>query len=359
MTQNQSWSLNFGRWGSVSVRIHYFLLLSVAAIFGAEWNIGATNVNFFSGTAMVTALAFLVAIAIHQIAHVFATRSIGGQVDEIVLMPWGGNCQSDLPRDSFLPLAAHVAGPFVNGMLFLLGASILLKTGRADIVGLMNPFHPHPLSAGDIQSSIVTIFTWVNFQLMIVNLIPCFPFDGARMIRTVIEGFQVEMPKYRIETAIMLIGHAAAFALIGMALVFVVGQYEPGGFLRPAWMFMLIVGLTLFFSARYSLEVETEVEDDHWSELDALEYNSFYETTSFRDFTDESDNVAYSQWLSEKQEARRLEEQERETEEDTLADQVLEKLHDHGGDLGCLSETERRVLNRFSERVRRRRQQRV
>ena len=73
----------------------------------------------------------------------------------------------------------------------------------------------------------------------------------------------------------------------------------------------------------------------------------------------DQDSFAYSQWLVEKREARRRYELEVEVEEDVWADRVLEKLHSFGGDLDCLTGPERGVLDRFSARVRRRREQGV
>ena len=72
MIENQSWSLSIGRWGSVSLRVHMLFLLAVIVIFGAEWNHGVPNVNFFSGTALVTSMALLLAVLLHQTVKAFS-----------------------------------------------------------------------------------------------------------------------------------------------------------------------------------------------------------------------------------------------------------------------------------------------
>jgi hypothetical protein len=124
---------------------------------------------------------------------------------------------------------------------------------------------------------------------------------------------------------------------------------------------MLIAGTVLFFAARHSMMVETFEPEDVWGDLRDYEFNSMYDTAMFHDFSEVSDdeNMAYSQWLSEKQEERRRSQLDLELEEDSLADLILEKLHLHGGDLSCLTDSERSILHRFSERVRRRRQETV
>jgi len=359
MVENQSWSFSIGRWENTSLRVHMLFLLTVIVIFGAEWNNGATNQNFFSGTAAVTAMALLVAVVIQQVAKAFGVICMGAEVHEIEFTPWGGNCISDLEDSSLLSVLVRSAGLFANGMLFLMGFVLLYQ---ADQFTAINPFRPQRF---DINSPLVTvlqIFSWVNFQLFLINLITCYPFDGARIVRSAILSFQLPLSKYRTENAIMLIGHAFAIGLIGTGVILMLRNYEPGiQVAGPSWMVLMFAGVTLFFAARYSMAAETSVIDDSWGELEEEEFGLMFSMleASERKEQDEHESFAYSQWLSEKHEARRRYEIECEIEEDGWADRVLEKLHSHGGDLNCLTGPERDVLDRFSERVRRRRQQGV
>ena len=361
MREEQSWSLGIGRWGNVTLRVHMLFLLAVIVVFGAEWNIGATNQNFFSGTAAVTVMSLLAAVVIHQTANAFGVSCVGAEVREIEFMPWGGNCVSDLDDSNPLAPLAHSAGLFANGMLFLMGYVLLYQT---DHLTAVNPFHPQRFDIANPQVSALRIFSWVNFQLALVNSIACHPFDGAKIVRSVIANFKLPLTKYRTEKAIMLIGHACAFALIGTGIVLMVRNHEVGiSATGPAWVALLLAGVALFFSARYSMIVETSEIEESWEDRDHKEFAMMFdaigsaETKS--DGDDDRESFAYSQWLSEKQEERRRFDTDREFEEDSWADRVLAKLHANGGDLGCLTEPEHGVLNRFSERVRRRREQGV
>ena len=360
MREERSWSLGIGRWGNVTLRVHMLFLLAVVVVFGAEWNVGATNINFFSGTAAVTVMALLGAVVIHQTANAFGISCVGAEVREIEFMPWGGNCVSNLDDSNPLAPLAHASGLFANGMLFLMGFVLLHQTDNSAAI---NPFQPQRFDINNPQVSALQIFSWVNFQLMLVNLIACHPFDGAKIVRSVIANFKLPLTKYRTETAIMLIGHACAFAIIGTGIVLMVRNYEPG--IRatgPAWVVFLLAGVTLFFSARYSMIEETTENDEPWHDRDQKEFGFMFDTmgtAETKNDEDERESLAYSQWLSEKQEERRRFDLDREFEEDSWADRVLEKLHANGGDLECLTEPERGVLNRFSERVRRRREQGV
>ena len=359
MIENQSWSFRIGRWGSVSLRVHMLFLLAVIVIFGAEWNHGATNQNFFTGTAVVTSLSLLLAILVHQAVKAFSISCLGAEVHEVEFTPWGGTCVSDLEDSSVGSVFANAAGLFTNGMLFLLGFVLLYQTDQFAVV---NPFRPMRFDINNSQVTALQIFSWVNFQLMLVNLIACHPFDGAKIARSAIASFELPLSKYRSEKAIMLIGHAFAFALIGTGIILMVRNYEPGiQVAGPSWMVLLAAGVTLFFSARYSMIVETTENEEPWEEFKGQDFGMMFDMLDDREecFEGDQDSFAYSQWLTEKREARRRYDLEVEVEEDVWADRVLEKLHSHGGDLDCLTGSERGVLERFSARVRRRREQGV
>ncbi len=355
MTENFSWSANFGRWMGIPVRIHLFLFLFVVLLFGAEWNSGGSNLNFFAGTAMVTFFVLIGSILIHEMAHVFAIANLGGHVNNLLLMPWGGNSDFVLPQTPVSRTIVHLAGPFINGAIFLFCMALLVQSEHSTLAQLINPFEPHWFNTDAWQVSLIKITSWVNFQLMIFNLIPCFPFDGAQAVRSIIDSINVDLPRYRIETAIKLIGNLSAFSIIGLA--WLCREYDSGP-IQPTWMILLIFGIVLIFAARHSLHVETQVVNTDWDEMEDMEYESLYNETSFFDFSNEdNDNTAYSQWLNEKQEARREDELRKEKEEDRRADEILQKLHGDG--IKSLTEEEKSILDRVSERIRRQRQQGV
>ena len=176
----------------MSVRFHLFLLLFIGIMFGADWNPGLSNSNFLVGTAMVTTLVLLASVIIHELAHVFAISSLGGHVNNIVLMPWGGQSDVVLPQGAQSRSIAHLAGPFINGMIFLFCSALLVQTEHATLADLVNPLQPHWFNVGDWRVSIVEITCWVNFQLMLVNMLPCYPFDGAAIVRSVVSSLNVK-----------------------------------------------------------------------------------------------------------------------------------------------------------------------
>ena len=279
---------------------------------------------------------------------------IRDSVNSLVLMPWGGNSDFAMPRSPRSQLIVYLAGPFVNCAVFLLGTALLVQSDFSKCVDLINPVDPRQFDPQAWQRTLIEIFTWINFQLMLINLILCYPFDGASAVRSLIGMMNVDVPKLRVESAIKLFGTAVAIAFIGMAWFVRDMQVGP---VHPTWLLCLLIGITLLFSANYSLYIETRADDSEWDDVEEMDYDSIYSESSFFDLSNETENAAYSQWLQEKQEARRQIEMRKEKEEDRRADEILKKLHGDG--LASLTEEERSILNRVSARLRRRRQQGV
>ena len=350
MSENFSWSTNVGRWVGIPVRIHLFLFLVIAAIFGIEWNVSSSISSFLFGTAMITVLVLMASILLHESAHIFALKNLGGHVNSIVLMPWGGNSEFVLPPTGRGRAIVYLAGPFANGIVFLFGTALLIQSDLSGLGNFVNPLDPHRFEPSSWHA-LIAIVTWVNFQLMLVNLIPCYPFDGAGVVRSWISAMNIDLPKLRIESAIKLIGTAVALGFIGTAWLM---RDIQVGMVHPTWLLFLLTGITLLFSANYSLHVETRDDEPDWDDVDEMDYDSIYSESPFFDFSNETENTAYSQWLQEKQEARRDIQIRKENEEDLRADEILKKLH--GGGISSLSDEERSILDRVSARIRRQRQ---
>jgi Zn-dependent protease len=351
MAEDQVWSVSIGRWFGVPVRIHASLLLFVALIFGVEWHLRESIEPTFVGTGIVTSLILIGSILIHEFAHLFAIANLGGHCNGMLLTPWGGNSENTLRDGGYSRAIVHMAGPFISGMIFLFGAAVLIRHTNTSLESLVNPLHPHGFRFSNWERTSLEIVTWVNFQLLAVNLLPCFPFDGAAVLRSVIESMQLGVPRHRIESAVMAIGHGLAFTMLGMA--WLLRGYD-GGEIQPAWFVLLIAGIGLIFTARYSFARETAYDDPDWDELENAEYDSMYEEGDFFHFRETDDDGSYSQWLLEKQHARDAVEQDMEADEERQADEILGKLHRSG--ITGLTKDEKRILDRFSERLRRRRQ---
>ena len=366
MNENQSWSAGIGRWMGVQVSVHVLLMLFVAAIFCVQYQFNHLINRDMAGTAMITTLVLLGSILVHELAHIFVLFNLGGMARRIVLTPWGGNSNMYLPSEPVARLIVHLAGPFVNASVFLIAAALLTQSHQVDVVSLINPFRPHAYVLSDSVVSLIKIVAWINFQMLVVNLIPSFPFDGANIVRSLFEMFGLADSKIRSESALMVLGNGCALTIIGLSWL-AYGQ-NPGP-IEPAWFLMLAAGITLYFAGRYSFDCQTATNNEVPDRIDERDWDfegypheaSFFGLANADDYqdlpADDAEVLAGtdSQWMQEKQRARAADERERELREERQADVILEKLHSGGG-IGSLSEDDREVLNRVSHRLRKRRE---
>ncbi len=350
-----------GRWVGVQVNIHVMFFLFVAFIFSVQWQHAGVSSGHLTGTALVTALILLLSVIGHEIGHVFALANLGGSVEEIVLTPWGGNSKFQLPDNPWAQLIVTLAGPFVNLAAFLFISALLVQSNMGSLSDFVNPLQPHSFDASTAAVSGFKIAAWINFHLLVINLIPCFPFDGTQIVRSSLDLFQLNVSKIRSECAIMVLGNGIAIGIFGAALFLLDFKRSP---IEPMWFYVMATGITLYFASRYSFEVEVNkaVEasaKQNWEFSQLASDAALYDATEnfhsdLNDPTSE-DLISQSQWMTEKQEARRRAIREREYQEDRLADEILKKIHHEGTGLSGLSDNERAILNRVSDRLRRRR----
>ncbi|MDB4766880.1 hypothetical protein OAG71_04250, partial [bacterium] len=158
-----------------------------------------------------------------------------------------------------------------------------------------------------------------------------------------------------------VLGNGVAIGIFGVALFLVDYQRSP---VQPIWFYVMATAIALYFASRYSFEVETKKaadkiakQDWDFSQLasDAAFYGVQDDYLSHLDEPSNEDMISQSQWMTEKQEARQREIREREFQEDRKADEILQKIHLGGEGIKGLNEDERAILNRVSDRLRRRR----
>ena len=155
-----SWRL--GRWRGVPISLHWTVLI------GLPWFYYETR--GFADTA-IAFVGFFFLILIHELGHAAVARWRGVEVESIRLFFIHGTCSTEEPDyelDDVLIAWGGVAAQLVV-LVVAFGAGLLLPT--------VSPF------AHGLASSLLRVLTEVNLFIMIVNLIPIAPFDGAKAWR--------------------------------------------------------------------------------------------------------------------------------------------------------------------------------
>src|SRR5438093_7976113 len=151
-------------WLIIFAAVTYFL---IAGQFPAQFP--SWHPVTYVAAGLVASLLFFGCIIVHELAHSVVARTLGIPVHNITLFVFGGVAQ--ISRDPLLAgdeLAMAAAGPL---------ASLWLAVLFGGVWAVARPGH-EPLMA------LASWLAWLNVSLAIFNLLPGFPMDGGRVLRS-------------------------------------------------------------------------------------------------------------------------------------------------------------------------------
>lgn len=165
---------------------------------------------------LIAALAFFVCILLHEWGHALVARSRGMPVRGITLFLFGGVSElGDEPASASTEFLMAIAGPIVS---FVLGIGFALLAW-AGYHGSWSP----PLVM------ILGYLAFINLLVLAFNLIPAFPLDGGRVLRSILWGATGNLQQATYWASIA--GQAFAWLLIVWGVV----QFFTGNWLGGIW----------------------------------------------------------------------------------------------------------------------------
>ena len=339
MSDSSSWSLQLGRWFRVHVRVHaLFVVVAVFALFLST----SHRDDAIACGALSAAILFLSVLA-HELGHCAAALRVGGSAEAITIGPLGGLGYPEVPRESQPELITALAGPLMNLGILLLTLPVMAATDIS-VSMLLNPIVPGALIDGAWWEVGLKLTFWINWLLLTVNLLPAIPFDGARMLRTLL------WPALDYRTAGLVAVRISKLTALGMCLLaWVVRDWQSADAL-PAWVPLVLLAMLVYFSAQ---QEGTRLDATEWDEeLSSYDFSQGY--TSLERGSEPARRAGSSlrRWLETRRELRRRRRQWQEHEEERQVDGILIRLHETGMD--SLSAKERALLDRVSARYRNR-----
>ncbi len=136
------------------------------------------------GIAVIAALLFFASVVGHELAHSVVAKARGIPVRNITLFLFGG--VSNIQRDPDSPGAEFwmaIVGPLTS---LVLGGLLLLLAG-VTVGPLSTLTDPTRIMAG--MSALTMLLLWlgsINIILGVFNLVPGFPLDGGRVLRSIL-----------------------------------------------------------------------------------------------------------------------------------------------------------------------------
>lgn len=172
--------------------------------------------------AILVAVMCSACIVLHELAHTVVARVLGHRVRRITLFSLGG--VSHVEGRAIAPGAEYLvalAGPLMS--LFI-GAPLMLAGRIAE-----GP----AVQAGLVAAGLV------NFFLGAFNLIPAFPMDGGRILRSALWAALHDRSRATRVAAVIGRGFAVGVIGLGVASIFASLRSSDGSLLNGAWQVLL------------------------------------------------------------------------------------------------------------------------
>lgn len=172
-------SYRLGTFFGIGVYLHFTFLLLLGFIGWVEYSTSGSIV------AALGMLLFLVALftclIMHEYGHALTARKFGIKTKDITLLPIGGVARLErMPDKPWQEFLVAIAGPMVNvviaGIIVVAMSMIYsfeaIRAALTPIMGLTDSFWVN--------------LAKVNIFLVLFNMLPAFPMDGGRIVRSLL-----------------------------------------------------------------------------------------------------------------------------------------------------------------------------
>lgn len=336
-----NWSFRIGRLFDIDIRVHIaFVLCAFVLVWMERPEPGSSSSVAWSQVLVdalgVYALLFLI-VLLHEFGHCFGARHTGGEAEEILLWPLGGLASVNPPHNAGAHFITAFAGPLVNVVICLICSVVLVAwIGRVGAV----PWNPiHPMWPVDPAVFPTTAQLWVmrcfgiSYFLLLINLLPVFPFDGGRLLQAWL------WPKKGYRASMEL---ATGTGMVGAILIGLVGL-----FLEESWL-LLMIAVFGYVTCWQTRRMIREHGDTALMGLGG-EFGEGY--TFWNQDEAETRRPGFFERRRRKRAARIAERDRlRQEEHEAAVERILKKVSESG--LSSLTASERRILAEETQRRR-------
>jgi Zn-dependent protease len=176
---------------------------------------------------LAAALTFFSCIVLHELSHALVARAVGIPMRGITLFLFGGVAEmEDEPRSARSEFLMAIAGPAVSAVL---AGLFWLLSGLAERPAVVLPLR---------------YLAGINLAVLLFNLVPAFPLDGGRVLRSLLWGVFGDLRRATHWAA--LSGQAFAWLLVSLGIL----HFFAGSVVQGLWLGL--IGLFLSNAAQGS-----------------------------------------------------------------------------------------------------------
>ena len=223
-------SLKLGRIADIPIKIHWtfsFFLIFISFIAYVDRIPSNHLFGFFSYIVLL-----FVFVIMHEYGHALTARRYGIVTRDIIISPIGGIARLErLPNNPLHELYIALAGPAVNVFLTIVFLAIQLFTAHeifptSDRIDLSS------------TSNYIGYLLAFNIVLVVFNMIPAFPMDGGRVLRSLLT--MLFKDRLRATKWAVRIGQLIAIGFLITAIFFEIYM-------------LAFIGIFVFFTAKSEL----------------------------------------------------------------------------------------------------------
>jgi Zn-dependent protease len=225
---------------NIPVLIHWTFLLIFVGLGGMsyllDWSWMKTAWN------IVFAISLFACVLLHEFGHALTARYYGVSTRDIILSPIGGVARLDkLPENPIHEFMVAIAGPMVNVLISLVVSVLVIlvsEKGRLQLYNYfsaaINPQGNHFAVEVNNLESFLFVLIALNIILALFNMLPAFPMDGGRVLRSLLS---IRLGKLRATRIAAYIGQS-------IAVMFIIY-----GYLNMSYL-LSVVGIFVFIMAK-------------------------------------------------------------------------------------------------------------
>lgn len=202
-----------GRVFGINIEIHFTWLIIFGLILwvvtqriaGAAPEVSGPNLWI---TATITTVLFFICLILHELSHSVMANRLGADVSRITLFVFGGVSQlkkePDSPANEF---KVAIVGPLTSVILAGVFYAIYSALEAAQV----------PV----VWSTAAQWVAYINLALAIFNMLPGFPLDGGRVLRSILWGVWDSLD--RATRVASTVGQVFGYVMIGLGFLQLIG----------------------------------------------------------------------------------------------------------------------------------------
>ncbi|MFW5973656.1 MAG: site-2 protease family protein [Bacteroidota bacterium] len=197
-------SLKIAKVAGIDILIHWtfsLLLIGLTAFFLIR---GASLL--YAALAILLVLSLFACVVLHELGHALAARRFDVPTRDITLYPIGGVARLQrIPEEPLKEFWVAIAGPAVNVIIALVLFIVIVAGGLALTPG----------NIVELREGFLATLMFLNVALVVFNMLPAFPMDGGRVLRSLL-ATRMEYTRATEIAASVGQGMAILFGIIGL-----------------------------------------------------------------------------------------------------------------------------------------------